>query len=201
MCWRWSVLVGLACVLTPLSAMSSDAQDTPLAGTNFRQWTGLLSKTTLADNSILSEYVAHSFSSDDQGAALQIGFSPRFGCTPMVRIILPEQIMPLPSDKEPIRFLVDEVPFAFPAIVDTFPAKREFSYTGTSDAQQELRLLMDRSSHATVEGAGSSGMSDTGVDVTDSVKFSLLGSQMSVAAVEEHCNRHVAIAFEFKATD
>lgn len=205
MVWRLSVLVCLACVLTPMTpvtAMASDAQVTPLPDTGFQSWAGSLSKTALSDNSMLSEYVAQTLSEDGQAASLQIAFSPRFGCSPMVRVILSEQSTPS-VEAEAIRLLVDEVPFEFPALIDSRPAEREFSYAQTAAKQQELRLLLDLSSHIAVYENSQSVVNppETDATIADSISFSLLGSQLSTAAVEAYCRSHVAIAFDLQLPD
>lgn len=195
---RWTALVGLAVVLAPLTASAADVQVSPLTNTEYLDWNGALEKTTLGDRSILNEYIASTRSRGTPGAVLEVAFIPRFGCTPVLRIILPEGDAPQPADQGVLLLSLDGEPYDFPALIDSDSALHEYSFLATQATQQELRLLLDTSSHLlihqTFTAADQAGNADPESD--ESIEFSLLGSRLSVLAVESHCQTHTPIPFE-----
>ena len=195
---RWTALVGLAVVLAPLTASVADVQVSSLTDTEFLDWNGVLEKTTLDDRSILNEYIARTRSRGTPGAVLEVAFIPRFGCTPAVRIILPEQDTQPSAGQGLLLLSLDREPYDFPALIDGDSALHEYSFLAGQATQQELRLLLDTSSHLlihqTFTADDQAGKSDPESD--ESIEFSLLGSRLSVLAVESHCRTHIPLPFE-----
>ncbi|MGQ7845417.1 hypothetical protein ACUNV4_13120 [Granulosicoccus sp. 3-233] len=200
---RWTALAGLAVVLAPLTASAADVQASPLVDTDFQDWNGVLSETALSDQSVLSEYSARTYSRDRQGAVLEVTFIPRFGCTPLLRITLPEQ-GPVPaSGQELMRLVVDGEPFDMPALIDGDSSTLEYSYLAGHDGQQDMRLLLDRSSRLQIQRADIAEDLITQEDdpATEPVRFSLLGSRLSVLAVESRCQAHTPKPFKLSESD
>jgi len=200
---RSTALVGLALVLAPLTASAIDTQQSPLADAAFRDWSGVRTMTTLSDESVLSEYIALTHSRDTEGALLEVVFVPRFSCTPMVRVIVPEQRIQSLSEQGLIQLAIDDELFAFPAVADSDSALREYSFSAGHSRQQQLRSLLDSSSHLMMQHTVAAGEQEAAIDsdADEPIRFSLLGSRLSVEAVEAHCLSHTAIPFELPVPD
>lgn len=203
MFWRWTALVGLAAVLAPLAVSATDGPGSSLTNTGFRDWTGLLSETTLKDNSVLSEYMAVTRSENTPGAMLQVSFVPRFGCTPQLRVVVDKKNHQASSELEMIWLWIDGEKLQFPALVDTTSTSHEYSLMADHSRQQEMRAVLDRASHLHVHWKDFEEEPAAGVasESDDIVRFSLLGSRLSVEGVESHCNAHVPLPYDLPVQD
>ncbi len=200
---RWTALAGLAVVLASQTAGAADVQPLPLADTDFQAWRGVRIETTLGDRSILSEYVARTRSSNTEGALLEVVFIPRFGCTPLLRVILPAQASQPSSGEQMLALAIDGASVDIPVLIDTDSTSREYAFMATQTEQQEMRLLLDRSSRLVVAHTNDDDGPAAGADTLppEPVRFSLLGSRSSVESVESHCQTHTPLPFELSESD
>ena len=200
---RWTALAGLAVVLASHTAGAADEQPLPLADADFQDWKGVRIETTLGGHSIISEYVARSRSSDSKDGLLEMVFIPRFGCTPLLRVILPEQEARPPSGQGQLTLTIDGEVLKVPVLIDGDGSSLEYSFMGTQAKQQEMRLLLDRSSHLLVTRTnGDEGqVVATDTQPAEPLKFSLLGSRLSVESVESHCQMHTPLPFALSESE
>lgn len=189
----WLILVG-ATMTTAVQA-----QDAALAQTSFRQWSGHLAQTTLADGSTLSEYTAVTEAMNQADAQLQVSFSPRFRCAPMIRLLVPVGIAESAEPGEPLPLRLDDATVTYPYTLDVIGTRRLLAYSASAALQERLLQQLDVASHAYLprDLALASGSLQTDPRAA-AVHFSLLGSQRSVAAVQEHCHGHVPVPFTLK---
>ena len=197
MSFRWSAFVGVAFAFFPTTGVIAEMHGIPLSDTIYVKWSGALDQATLADTSILNEYVAQTYSENVNGASIQLAFVPRFNCSPVFSVRLSAAAAAAINDDLAITLTVDNVDMEFPAIIDRSELSREYSYDANRDDQQILRALLDVSSRASMSWAPAAENTSQGADATDpiTVTFSLLGSQMSVQAVEALCKAHEPISY------
>ena len=197
MSFRWSAFVGVAFAFFPTTGVIAEMHGIPLSDTIYVKWSGALDQATLADTSILNEYVAQTYSENVNGASIQLAFVPRFNCSPVFSVRLSAAAAAAINDDLAITLTVDNVDMEFPAIIDRSELSREYSYDANRDDQQILRALLDVSSRASMSWVPAAENTSQGADAADpiSVRFSLLGSQMSAQAVEVLCNAHEPIPY------
>ncbi len=88
MSFRWSAFVGVAFAFFPTTGVIAEMHGIPLSDTIYVKWSGALDQATLADTSILNEYVAQTYSENVNGASIQLAFVPRFNCSPVFSVRL-----------------------------------------------------------------------------------------------------------------
>lgn len=197
MYFRWSAFVGVTFALFPTTGVIAEMHGTPLSDTIYLNWSGALDQVTLADKSILNEYLAQTFSTNITGGSLQIAFVPRFNCSPIVSVLLSAENAPAINDDFPVTLTLDNVDMEFQAIIDESASSWQYSYNGNRDKQQDLRILMDNSSRLSMNWVPAEENASQNADATDTdtVMFSLLGSRLSVKAVEDLCKAHEPIPY------
>lgn len=195
---RGMVLVWLLAALQAPATLFAEQQSVALDETSFRNWSGVLNQTTLADSSIISEYIAFTKATDNSGGQLQVAFTPRFQCMPMVRLLLPESVSATETQSGSLALLIDRENRDFPYLLDAVEDLHQHDYAANASDQQALRRLLDEASHlnllepTTAEDVGASAQDSSPASL---VHFSLLGSRQSVAAAELHCRQHVPLPF------
>lgn len=196
---RLALLISLS---LPSIGLMADTEATELENIVFQNWSGLSRQTVLIDGSVLTEYVARTFSGNSDGAGLTVSFIPRFDCAPMVSIELPPGLVDLNSS---LGFSVDQQDADFPFLVDTEESKRiRISLNADGAGQKHLRQSFDHGSHASLHWSkpepddGKTTVAEPGVEGAgrESVYFSLLGSRMTVKAVEGLCIAHKPIPYK-----
>lgn len=192
MSFRWSAFVGVAFAFFSTTGVMAEMHGIPLSHTIYVKWSGALDQATLADGSILNEYVAQTYSENIIGASVQFAFIPRFDCSPIFSVRLSAAAAKAISDDLSITLTIDGVDMKFPAIIDRAGPSREYSYDAGKEEQQRLRALIDVSSIVSMNWAPMAEDIDEGAATADpiSIPFSLLGSQMSAQAVEAQCKAH-----------
>ena len=189
--------MGVAFAFIPTTGVMAQMHGIPLSHTIYVKWSGALDQVTLADTSILNEYVAQTYSEDVIGASVQIAFIPRFNCSPNFSVRLSDEAAAAINEDFAITLTIDNVEMAFPAIIDRSESSLEYSYDASEDEQQRLRALLDVSSNLSMNWVPAAGNTSQGADAIDSISipFSLLGSQMSAQAVEALCKAHEPIPY------
>lgn len=194
---RWSAFVVFAFTFLPATGVVAQMHGTPLSGTINAQWSGALDAETLADNSILNEYLAQTFSENVEGASVQISFIPRFNCSPIFSVLLSADSAAAISDDQVVRLAIDDVDMEFPVLVDQSERTHQYSYDASRDEQQTLRARLDRASRVSVSWVSPEESAGQQAEVPDAftATFSLRGSRLSVQAVEESCKAHEPIPY------
>ena len=197
MSFRWSAFVGVAFAFIPTTGVIAEMHGIPVSDTIYVKWSGALDQSTLADTSILNEYVAQTYSESVNGASVQLAFVPRFNCSPIFSVRLSAKAAAGINDDLAISLTVDNVAMEFPAIVDRSESSREFSYDADRVEQEKLRALLDVSSRVSIIWAPAAESDSQDADATDpvTITFSLLGSKMSADAVEALCEAHEPIPY------
>ncbi len=197
MSFRWSAFVGVAFAFFPTAGVVAEMHGIPLSDTIYVKWSGALDQVTLADTSILNEYVAQTYSESVSGASVQLAFVPRFNCSPVFSVRLSPEAASAIDDDLAITLTVDDVVMEFPVIVDRSGSSREYSFDANRVEQEKLRALLDISSRASISWAPAAENTSQDAEFPDSVTitFSLLGSKMSMDAVEAQCKAHEPIPY------
>lgn len=197
MSFRLSAFVGVAFACLPMTGVVAEMHGIPLSDTIYVKWSGALDQSTLADTSILNEYVAQTYSEDVSGASVQLAFVPRFSCSPIFSVRLSAEAAAGVDDDLAISLTVDDVEMEFPAIIDRSESAREYSYDANRVEQEKLRALLDVSSNISMSWIPTADNTGQDVDVTEpvTITFSLLGSKMSTDAVEALCRAHEPIPY------
>ena len=197
MSFQWSAFVGVAFAFLPTTFVIAQMHGTPLSDTIYVKWSGALDEVTLPDKSVLNEYLAQTFSENVEGASVQIAFIPRLNCSPIFSVLLSADSAVAISDDLSVKLTIDNVDMEFPALVDQTDRTRHYSYNAGRDDQQILRALLDRSSRVSMSWVPAEENTGQDAEVTDpfTVRFSLLGSQMSTQAVEELCKAHEPVPY------
>lgn len=195
---RAAISVVLLSLASSIVASTSNNAET----TSFQDWSGSFIQTAVSDGSLLNEYVAHTFSGNTQGAILSIAFAPRFSCTPMISVQF-SQPSPLGKTEELKWILeIDSRDVSFPSLFDSDDTTIRFSLNGGNGIHQELRETLDAGSRASFVTAVIDAVPETSDSVVatsttiDPVYFSLIGSKMTVQALEEQCKAHLPIPYE-----
>ncbi|NND91300.1 MAG: hypothetical protein HKN42_10585 [Granulosicoccus sp.] len=183
----------------PATGLIADMHHVPLAESNYQDWSGSLVQTTLPDTSVLSEYIAHTYSGSTAGASLRLTFAPRFNCSPMMALVVRDPGGDIAASGKRVTLMVDTTRVDFPALIDQDEASLRYSYNADSEEQQKLRALLDVSSRATMQWEMPDGdatePAEADASARHTVTFSLLGSRLSAQSVERHCKSHVPIPF------
>ncbi len=197
--------LGSLMLMSYATASTSDAG----ASLTFQNWNEAVQQTTLPDKSTLTEYVASTRSPSTDGAELHVSFMPRFGCTPLISILLPVEVVNESIVLDGFVISVDEGVWEFPVLADTDGSIVRFSMNAVSASHQELRQKFDFASKATVtwQSTGATAHGTAEVTATHSVAsiessndepadYSLLGSRAAVKAAEDRCNSHEPIPYD-----
>lgn len=164
----------------------------PLPDTIAEAWNGALEQRTLGDGSVLNEYVARTEASSTDGSGmieLLVSFVPRFRCAPLMGLRFSEEhaaaVADLFADGDSVVLTLDDKAVNLPLAVDENGTSTTLWLHGSVDSQNELRARFDVASRARIV-------------LSDTVEygFSLLGSQRSLKATEEHCLLHEPIPYE-----
>jgi hypothetical protein len=189
-----SAILGVVLSLIPLSVLIANVQEEPLSKSVHQDWTGTLVQHTLPDMSILSEYIAQTFSGSTSGASLQLSFVPRFNCTPVISVNVRAAAEEAGSEAT-LNLILDNSEVPFPALVDGQNSGRRFSFNADHLAQDKLRRMLDNSNRATFQWVNAVAGQGSEAGVPPQVEFSLLGSRMTTNSVESHCHAHKPIPF------
>ena len=162
-------------------------------------WRARRDARELPDGSTLTAYAGETRARGGAEAALRVEFVPRFGCAPGVELVVrPGLARRLVSvggtgagldDDDEASFLVDGTPVGYPVLVDEDEGGDEggdgavlrFAFNGNERERMTLRLQLDVGSVVSVGLDG---------DGTDALRFSLLGSRRTLAAMESMCLTH-----------
>lgn len=199
-----SVLSALS-LLVLCTAAFADADSDEQETMTFVRWTGSVHQSSLADGSILSEYVARTESDNARSASLQVTFIPRFGCSPLISVQFSPADLIAEASSSDFLLSIDAETMPFPMLIDEEDDQVRLSLNADSHGHQRIRQILDNSSRATLawpstDEAASSANSTSPHSArqanTGAVNFSLLGSRRAVAALESRCRAHVPIAYE-----
>lgn len=162
-------------------------------------WIGTTDQSITRDGSVLSEYTAQTASLDTDGAILSISMTPRFSCLPITAITIND--LTISSDADEVEFVavVDNQTFSFPTIPDRNGVETRYTLGSNGADQKKARNLLDLTSRATFKWSVNSDIPRLSTDNSDDqangvVNFSLLGSQRTLAAMEEMCRSHAPVA-------
>ena len=209
-----AVLVGVASTADAAAAVGDEADGASAAGpetaapgtdeaierASSLDWRARRDARELPDGSTLTAYAGETRARGGAEAALRVEFVPRFGCAPGVELVvrpgLARRLVPVGGttgagldDDDEASFLVDGTPVGYPVLVDEDEGGDEggdgavlrFAFNGNERERMTLRLQLDVGSVVSVGLDG---------DGTDALRFSLLGSRRTLAAMESMCLTH-----------
>ncbi|PID62072.1 MAG: hypothetical protein CSB44_04860 [Gammaproteobacteria bacterium] len=184
-----SAVVGFALLAVPPVVSSKlDSASESLERTSFLDWSGERLQNSLPDGSTLTRYTAVTTEADVEGTELAVEFSPRFGCSPHVRMRFDSNasrfaaITNLSSDE--LNWQIGHEYFRYPVVADT---------EGDNVVLHLVAVRSDREALVTALAGGSRvSLSLPG----RGVEFSLLGSRRTLVATRAHCLRHEPLPFD-----
>lgn len=201
-------VAGVLLLLTSVAKSATDAQAEPGVAEGYLDWQVAKQATTLTDESVLSEYLAQTHSEDATDATLQVSFFPRFSCSPIVSVLLPESLQLNNASETQLSLQVDQSNVAFPVLFDIEDNSMRLTFKEGGAGQISLRELFDVGSLAILEAVMPSPEPLPAIPTTESVpglatgpipvlslSFSLLGSRMTVLTAERNCLAHEPIPY------
>lgn len=164
-------------------------------------WMGHVNQSVTRDSSVLSEYIAQTSSVNNMNAVLSVSMTPRFSCTPLVRISIDDDTIVSRAADVEFSVELDSRTIDFPVILDRVGSNARFTLSSAGIDQKKLRSAVDLASWATfkwVLNPDAPQLSNAVADGTASVTsgeidFSLLGSQKTLRAMEDMCRSHTPI--------
>ncbi|MBX2883208.1 MAG: hypothetical protein KTR32_24865 [Granulosicoccus sp.] len=179
------------------SLLAEGAEQQTIKNSSFHDWSAYTQQHPLSDGSVLSEYVALTYSGSKNSQRLEVAFIPRFECTPVISLIISTFMTagaPLPDD---ITVQVDGQTSRFPILVDEETEGYRYTYNASGKDQKIMLGMLDTGDlfklnfkRASINTANS----DSQLEST--ITFSLLGSRKSTQAALGHCLDHTPIPFE-----
>ena len=165
-------------------------------------WMGYVNQLVTRDSSVLSEYIAQTSSVNNEGAVLSISMTPRFSCTPLVRIAIDEDTIVSRAADVEFSVELDSRTIDFPVILGRVGSDARFTLSSAGIDQKKMRTAIDLASWATFKWAlnpdapqlSNAVSVDTTPVTIGEIGFSLLGSQKTLRAMEEMCRFHTPIA-------
>jgi hypothetical protein len=162
---------------------------------------GHVNQSVTRDSSVLSEYIAQTSSVNNMNAVLSVSMTPRFSCTPLVRISIDDDTIVSRAADVEFSVELDSRTIDFPVILDRVGSNARFTLSSAGIDQKKLRSAVDLASWATfkwVLNPDAPQLSNAVADGTASVTsgeidFSLLGSQKTLRAMEDMCRSHTPI--------
>lgn len=195
------------------STMLSGAEQFSIADSTFQDWSAHKVQTTLADGSVLTEYVAQSYAAAQVTKRLDVSFIPRFGCTPITSflVIVKEDALSKPYSTQALNFDIDGKLYGFAVLLDKQATSERYTLNASSEGQSSFRRVLDSGSRASVSivGYGDSelvgvvgsepeipAVSEGSTESVSTTRFSLLGSRKAASVAQAHCLAHEPIPFE-----
>ena len=195
-----SASVVVACWL--LGSVSSVFANTALSESAHVDWAGVVSRSELRDGSVLFEYTSRTFSARTEGAMFALTFIPRFQCSASIGLRV--RAGTFPETQAPrLQLTLSNRTSTFDALVDKDQDYVLYTLIGPTERLEQLRQELDKSLRVVVSvvpadyfmvggasGAAQAKAINSSQGELDGVEFSLLGSRMSMSAVESHCEYH-----------
>jgi len=204
-----SLVLGVVIFEVALVATAT-ANTKPVQQAQFINWTGRLQQSIVKDGSVLTQYQGMTEAQNRPGMVLSVSFSPRFSCTPVISLQVPDGGVELGSasstistaaeplsdvamdlaafpemrDDDVLDLRVDGSSVDFPLIVDANDSLNWY-FNGNARARETLKLQLDIGDVATVAVADDR-----------KIVFSLLGSRKSLDELQSMCREHEPIPFE-----
>jgi len=150
-------------------------------------WQSFSRVEQLTDGSTLTEYVVRSRAVADAPAQLNVSFSPRFDCEPMIGFVLDSELASVREDDASLSVRIDGIGIDWPDRAVPSSADDTVGTWLYADRQvrRAVRLRIDIGDSLRVQ-----------LNPEQSIDFSLLGSRASVRAAEAACRGHEPIPFE-----
>lgn len=178
-----------------LSGIAGATAVKPLPDSSFEDWTGLVHKTDLNDQSVLFEYTARSFSGRVSGAMLAISFIPRFNCEPMVTVSFPSDVHSGLASSQ-LEFTFGRERRTFTGLVDRVSGNVVYAVAASASDVDALRDLIEVSSRVNVRVFSGSDSSSRKAKKDNELAFSLFGSRLATLAAERHCLYHEPLTYD-----
>lgn len=208
-----SLWVAVAGVTT---AGTASASLKPLENAQFISWTGHQQQKIVSDGSVLTEYQGLTEADNRPGMQLKVSFSPRFSCSPMIALLVPNDGVELGSANA----VSDTESFPTTAVSDTsgvLPDTGEIPVFEDDDlldlrvdgAKVDFPLIVDAGEGTVWYFNGDERERETlrlQIDIGDkatvaiaedrTISFSLLGSRKTLKALQTMCLQHEPIPFD-----
>ncbi|MFK7893394.1 MAG: hypothetical protein AB8B63_21440 [Granulosicoccus sp.] len=171
------------------------AQTVLIEGSDFQDWSATTQQTTLPDGSVLTEYAAATKTDPASESSMIISFIPRFDCSPVISVIVPEKLQ-ASTDWQDINLQIDDQTLPFGSIADQATDNRvRLTYNASSADQSQLLSLLDRSNRANLinDSLESAAVTDNAEAI---VSYSLMGSRLSARAALSACQAHQPVPHE-----
>ena len=164
-------------------------------------WIGHVNQSVTRDSSVLSEYIAQTSSVNHVGAVLALTMSPRFSCSPVLRISIDDATIVSRAADVEFSAVLDSRAVDFPIILDRVGSNALFTLSSADVDQIKLRSVVDLASWATFKWSLSPDAPrlsnvasvDTAPATSGEIDFSLLGSEKTLRAMEKMCKSHKPI--------
>jgi len=173
--------VALACVGSAAASSLDEVAD----------WQPFDRSERMGDGSVLTEYAVRTRAFDGVPARLELSFSPRFGCEPMIGFVLDDSLEPSRDEAGALEVRIDGVRFDWPDRDGARPG-------GADDASERSAWLfadreLRRTARLRIDGGDLIALRR--VDAA-AITFSLLGSRDGVAVAEAACRAHEPLPYD-----
>jgi len=174
--------------LTMASGAVADSQ-AEIQRMSHQTWVSDVSIERLHDESVLTEYFGEVISSEHSDVVFRVGFIPRFGCSPLLTLLLGEAALSgarsevdpelFPDDLSVLAVLIDGQSVAFPTLLDDDGDTVSVYLNASLQRRITTRLRIE-------VGSKLQYLMRNGKQLS----FSLMGSKDAIRIANQNCRRH-----------
>jgi len=179
---------GLLALTMASGALAADSQ-AEIQRITHESWVSDVSIERLHDESVLTEYYGEVVSNEHSDVVFRVGFIPRFGCSPLITLVLGETALAgarsdedpalFPNDLSVLAVLIDGQSVSFPTLLDNNGDTVSVYLNASLQRRITTRLRVE-------VGSKMQYLMKNGKQLN----FSLLGSRDAIHNSNQNCRRH-----------